>query len=294
IADFFWKITTVTLAAQCGVAPLSLYYFHQFPGLFFVSNLVIIPVLGIILGLGILVIVLALLHGLPSWLGVAYGFIIRQMNHLVQWVAAREAFVFRDISFDGALLLMVYSVLVSGIRMLKKPGFYRVALFLTAVLALQATLLVNRYTTATTRRFIVFHKNGDTVIGQQEGAAMTLYASGEKWLDDALIKNYTTAERVRQIRKNELRNVYTVGEKTLLRIDSLGIYRVPRMPSAFVLLCNAPRINLDRLIAEINPAIIIADGSNSKSYIQRWRASCKAKNIPFHATAGEGAFIIED
>ncbi len=51
-----WQIFTVTLAAQFGVMPISLFYFHQFPGLFFVANLVIIPFLEIILGMGIFVI----------------------------------------------------------------------------------------------------------------------------------------------------------------------------------------------------------------------------------------------
>ena len=49
----FWSLLTVSLSAQLGVLPLSLHYFHQFPGLFFVANLTIIPVLGIILILGI-------------------------------------------------------------------------------------------------------------------------------------------------------------------------------------------------------------------------------------------------
>src|SRR5690606_22942355 len=53
-----FDIITVTLAAQLGVGPLSVYYFNYFPGLFFLTNLVIIPFLGIILGSGILVILL--------------------------------------------------------------------------------------------------------------------------------------------------------------------------------------------------------------------------------------------
>ncbi|MDO9039361.1 MAG: ComEC/Rec2 family competence protein, partial [Lutibacter sp.] len=39
ILDKLWQLLTVSSAAQIGVLPLSLYYFHQFPGLFFVSNL---------------------------------------------------------------------------------------------------------------------------------------------------------------------------------------------------------------------------------------------------------------
>jgi len=44
-----WSLCSVSIAAQVGVLPLSLYYFHQFPGLFFLSNVLIIPFLGAIL-----------------------------------------------------------------------------------------------------------------------------------------------------------------------------------------------------------------------------------------------------
>jgi len=55
LIDKPWQIFTVTLAAQAGVVPISLFYFHQFPGLFFISNVVVIPFLGLILGFGLLI-----------------------------------------------------------------------------------------------------------------------------------------------------------------------------------------------------------------------------------------------
>jgi len=68
-----WQLLSVSVAAQLGVLPISLFYFHQFPGLFFVSNLLIVPALGAILGLGILVIVLALFNMLPPFLVTIYN-----------------------------------------------------------------------------------------------------------------------------------------------------------------------------------------------------------------------------
>ena len=62
-----WSMCSVSIAAQMGVLPLSLYYFHQFPGLFFLSNVLIIPFLGAILMGGILVIILALSNMLPPF-----------------------------------------------------------------------------------------------------------------------------------------------------------------------------------------------------------------------------------
>jgi len=55
-----WQLLSVSLAAQLGVLPISLFYFHQFPALFFVSNLLVVPFLGLLLGTGFLIALLAL------------------------------------------------------------------------------------------------------------------------------------------------------------------------------------------------------------------------------------------
>lgn len=50
-----WQGTAIGLAAQIMTTPLSLYYFHQFPNYFILSNLGLMATSGLILGLGIAV-----------------------------------------------------------------------------------------------------------------------------------------------------------------------------------------------------------------------------------------------
>ena len=108
----YWHTLTITISAQLGILPLSLYYFHQFPALFFLTNLLIIPVLGIILGFGILVILLAVLKILPPFLVSLFGGSIDVMNTIVDWVAKQEPFLFKDIPFNFLCVvvgLLIYS-----------------------------------------------------------------------------------------------------------------------------------------------------------------------------------------
>jgi competence protein ComEC len=44
VLDYIWNISCVSVAAQIATFPLSLYYFHQFPNYFLLSNLFIIPI----------------------------------------------------------------------------------------------------------------------------------------------------------------------------------------------------------------------------------------------------------
>lgn len=294
IPDFFWKLLSVTLAAQLGVLPLSLYYFHQFPGLFFVANLVIIPVLGLILGLGIAVIVLALLRALPAFAGDAYLFIIKIMNDFISLIARQEAFLLKNIPFDGPLLLALYALIITGIFTLKKPVFFRVITLLAAVILLQGVCIFNAYRTGNTQQLIVFHKSKNTLIGAQEGSLLTLYANHEDPLEDPMLQRFGTGAKITALTREKIKNVYPFKDRLLFRVDSTGVYAVPGLQPDYVLLCDSPKIHLERLIATLKPGAILADGSNYKSYITRWKATCRQQDIPFYSTGEKGAFILKE
>ncbi|MFY7810500.1 MAG: ComEC/Rec2 family competence protein, partial [Flavobacterium sp.] len=65
ITKYFYDLLTVSVAAQLGVMPLSIYYFHQFPGLFFVTNILVIPIVTIILFLGFFSIFICFITDIP-------------------------------------------------------------------------------------------------------------------------------------------------------------------------------------------------------------------------------------
>lgn len=46
---YLWSLLTVSISAQLGVLPITLYYFGTFPTYFFISNLIIIPFIGVII-----------------------------------------------------------------------------------------------------------------------------------------------------------------------------------------------------------------------------------------------------
>ena len=85
---------------------------------------------------------------------------------------------------------------------------------------------------------------------------------------------------------------YQINNKKLLVIDSLGVYNIKSFRPNYVLLRNSPKINLNRLIDSLHPELIIADGSNYKSYVARWEALSRKQKLPFHNTSEKGAFTI--
>ncbi|WP_046742962.1 ComEC/Rec2 family competence protein [Kordia zhangzhouensis] len=291
----FWNLLTVSLSAQLGVLPLSLYYFHQFPGLFFVTNLTIIPILGFVLIFGIIIILLASAEMLPIFLADSYVWIIQQMNSFVSWVASHDQFVLQDIPMHLCQLFGSYIVLIAITYYLHFPKKRHIKVVLYSVLICQGLWFYNRFQLyATKDSFSIFHQNKASIMAIQKGTSLAVYHS----LDSlAFARNYTmqrlqNQEIVSHLTISSLQNVYKINGSHVLRVDSLGIYKIPNLNPSYVILTNSPKINLNRLIKDLKPKQIIADGSNYKSYINRWQATTQKQKIPFHYTGEKGFFSI--
>jgi len=289
---YLWGILTVTIAAQIGVLPLSLFYFHQFPGLFFISNLVILPFLGIILGMGILVMLLALSGLLPSILASIYGGMITTLNNFVAYVASKEDFIFQDIYFSILLCITFYLMILATFFLFRNTNIKNLSFFLLTLIFIQVVLIYEK-TSGQFEEIVIFHKSRNTVIGVKKGQNLLVYhnldsiASAQTFIGD-----YKTNLNISSLEESSLKNVYEFSDKLVLIIDSSGVYELSGFKPNLIILTNSPKVNLDRIIEKFNPEMIIADGSNYRSYILNWKATGLNKKLPFHATGEKGAFIL--
>nr|WP_223826686.1 ComEC/Rec2 family competence protein [Flagellimonas sp. S3867] len=284
-----WQLLSVSVAAQLGVLPISLYYFHQFPALFFISNLLVIPFLGIILGMGIAVIFLSLVDFLPKFLAESYNAIIKLMNSVISWVAKQEGFVIRDIPFDAIQLVFVYVLIISMVVFLSKPKRKNIFVLLGSIIVLQAWAIWKEARLHQTETLILAHQNRNTVLLHQKGSTLNNYKT-DCTQNNRITKDYAVAEGIASVSDNPLQHSLHVNGKNLYIMDSLGIY--PRTQEVnFLVLTQSPKINLDRLLDSLHPKIILADGSNFKSYVARWKKTCLKKEIPFHHTGEKGFYV---
>jgi len=285
----FWDVFSVTLAAQFGILPLSLFYFHQFPGLFFVSNMVIIPLLGVLLGLGIITLIFAYFGWIPEKLFFVLSESISLLNNFVTFVADKEDFVFTKIPFNVLSLVATYLLVFSIVLLWKHFNYKRVVFVLSSILCVQLVFMYNR-SIAKTEEFIVFNHYKTTLIGIKKGNQLNYAAKNLSYLQS--LDDYVVNEFIDKVKEDSLQNVYVFKDKKLLVVDEKSIYTTSFKPD-IVLLANSPKLNLNRLIATKRPEIVVVDNNNYKSYVARWKATCLKNNIPFHYVREDGAFILK-
>ena len=292
VSKYIWDILTVSFAAQIGTLPLSIYYFHQFPGLFFVTNLIIIPLLSIVMLLGVVVMVLAAFGYVPLFLSKPLEWSIFYLNKIINSIASLEQFIIQNIPFNLYLLISFYLLILTAVIWLKKPSYNKLAMVLISIIILQISFIKNRSDVENQKEWVVFNSKKSTIITERNGENVTLYANdsilkgAEKnnILTSYLIGNFSTIEI-----KKRIQNTAFFNGKRILILDSTGIYSKNIKPD-ILLLTQSPKINLERLFQTLHPKLVVADASNYKTIQKYWKATCKKQKIPFHATGEKGFY----
>ncbi|MBB4800433.1 competence protein ComEC [Flavobacterium nitrogenifigens] len=292
LTNYIWEALTVSFAAQIGTLPLCLYYFHQFPGLFFVTNIIILPVLSFIMIAGIVVIIIAIFTSPPLFITMIFEKSIYLLNLMIHAVASADTFVIRNIGFNSYYLLAFYLLIISTIMWLKKPNFNKTIFVLSAVILVQLSFIITKIQTEKGQEFIIYNQKKSTLISTRTGKNIVFYKRdtlSKNEQIDRIINSYLVGNSVTFNKSEKLKNLMYFKNKKILLIDSSGVYPSNLSPDLLVITQN-PKINLDRLLNKIQPKIIIADGSNSNSIQKYWEESCFKKNIPFHSTKEKGYY----
>ena len=288
----FWEIITVSFAAQIGTLPMSIYYFHQFPGLFFVTNIVILPGMSLILGLGVIVMFLAALDWVWMPLLKSLECCIWALNKIIAWVASFENFVFKDIPLHYFSMWGLYLVIFSSFIWMKKPSYRKFIATLFALIILQIIAIPIKYTNEKAEEFIVFNKQRTSIFTERIGDKVTVFTSENlenNSNSNLVLKSYLVANYCAIQKKKTIPNLLYFKNKKILVIDSSGAYLEKERPD-ILLLINSPKINLDRVFENWKPQKVVVDASNFKSYCKAWKATCAKEKIPFHDTAEKGFF----
>jgi competence protein ComEC len=291
IIRYLWDIITVSTAAQIGTLPISIYYFHQFSGLFFITNCIILPFLSVIMGVGILVLLMALTTYFWQPILKLMELLIALINYVIHYIASFDELVFKEIPLTKWMMFGLYFIIFTWIIYLKKPNFTKLSLALFSIIIFQATQITNKIEVEKSSEFIVFSKNKSSLFVERNGKEITLNTNTDEQ-KNVQLTNYLISNFAEIKRQKKIQNFYLYNGKKIVVIDSSGIY-LPNSNPDILIVIQSPKVNLETILRTHKPKQIVADASNYKSYVALWKATCKKQNIPFHAVAEKGYFKIE-
>ena len=183
LVDKVWQITSVSLAAQLATFPLGLYYFHQFPNFFMVSNLIVIPLAFAILLAGLCYFVTFWIPLIGELVFYVLDGLLSVLNFGVKWVESLPYSIYWGVSIRWFEVFILYAVLF----LLSWAFIYRrKRALITAMVGAVFLLIYNiyeRHKLYTSNELVVYNVNNALAVDVFYGSANLFIA------DSSLIKD---------------------------------------------------------------------------------------------------------
>lgn len=313
ILDRLWALTAVSFSAQIGILPLLLYYFHQFPLYFFLTNYVVIPAAGVLIYLALALFLFSWVNWLSNFLGFLMVWVFRAMDESIHIIHGLPFALFKGVWLDLYQVLGLYFVLGMIVLFVIKPRFRWVFLSLLMCLCVQTYYLIDNLQQRDKGAFMVYNHRGHSLYGMEWGHRGVLWT--DKLSDSIRVKksvnNYCLKNGIDSLiclslaGDNEF-DLTSVGSRRELDLWNVLGYRmaVVRDNSLPLLMLKHP-IDLDLLIlggdAPLSPQQIdrlfrvnrvVLDASNSWWYRKKWKNYLCDSHISVHDVQSQGAFVI--
>jgi len=163
--DKVWSLIAVSIAAQAGTFPLGLYYFHQFPNYFLLTNLFAIPLASIILYLVVLFLFFSFIPATTKIIGFLIDQTLSLLNYLVGFTESLPYSITSELSINNYQVILLLGSIVTLILFFEKRRFAFLAMFLGCLLLHFSIQSFKKINQLNEQEVVVFNIPGVTTIG---------------------------------------------------------------------------------------------------------------------------------
>ena len=299
-----WKLAAIALAAQLLTFPVCVYYFHQFPNLFLLTNIVAVPLSSFILFTEIALVAFAWLPFVNTFLGKIVSVLVWLMNQFILLVNNISFSVWDKIPADIFTTILLYvSVIACCSWLLHKNR----QLFKLALISFAGFLSMNLFAgwkIKNQEKIIVYnvpqHRAIDFVTGNN-----FQFIGDSVLLQDGLLQNFHLKPGRIFLQLNNRKdsmanlfiktNLYAYNNKKILLIDKSVKFKsaANKIEVDLIVVSKNPKINFTELASVFNCKQVVFDASNSLWKIGKWKQECDKLHLRHHSIPELGAFVMD-
>ena len=303
ILKYSWQMCAVTISAQVLTLPLILFYFHQFPVLFLFSNLMVVPLSGLILYFELLLLVLSPFPSIAVHVGMVTGMAISRMNDFILRINSIPHANFQFIQI-GILQTVILYFAIAGLSywLLRKQ---KAALFLAfssllLFFMLRAADIIQKLQQ---QKLIVYniprHKAMDIIEGRNFQFIGDSILQQDGFLYNFHLKPCRILNRVTAVYHlssiNYQPELISSSHRKIILIDSSIHPSIvdKRIKVDAIILSQNPKLNIRQLAAVFDCNEFVFDASNSLWKINQWKKDCENLHLRHHSIPEQGAFVMD-
>jgi competence protein ComEC len=305
VANEVWKMMAISLAAQVFTFPICIYYFHQFPNYFLITNIIAVPLSSVILFMEISLISLAWIPRLSEWLGKLIGGMLWLMNQTILWVSQLPFSVWEKIPATLASTALLYLIVFCLSTWLMKKSKIAFRLSLITLLAFTLLQSYGEWKIKNQQKVIVYNIPQHQAIDFVKGNQFKFLGDSGILKDQALQNFHIQPARVALQLTKPLDTFsvyhlpplfYQLGNQKIVLIDrpmQLGSL-VSKIDVDMIILSKNAKIVISQLASVFNCEQYVFDASNSLWKIGQWQKECEELHLRSYSVAEKGAFVLTE
>jgi competence protein ComEC len=215
LISWIWPVIAVSVAAQLATSPLASHYFNMFPVYFLLTNLIVVPLAGIIIYLAISLLVAGAVGLTFQWLAWPLKWSLQFMQVSVEMIQGWPGAVITPIVLSRLQVILIYLIIVSCcvFFMLK----YRKWVFVTlgSCLCLFMLFAADLYKKMNTTEITVYQVSGHTAIDLIHNRKAVFIADSLLVTNSKKIDFQVKPNRIHKGVK-ELTNLITENDRSLI------------------------------------------------------------------------------
>ncbi len=297
--DKLWQLNAMTFGAQILTLPVVLYHFHQFPLLFFITNLLMVPLSGLVLYAELVLLLAAILPVAAKFTGMVTGAGVWLMNTIVKHTDRLPFAVWDKLQVSMVQVLLLFTVIAAfavWLMLKAKKALSLALLLLAAFLGLRA---YDFFMKQRQEKLVVYNVPRYTAVDIIQGRNGS-FLGDSVLLKDGFLQNF-------HLKPSRILHRITVektwppqpaiikaGSKSVLLInaplaaDSAG----DKIKVDVVVLAGNPRLYISHLAAAVEFEQLVFDSSNPLWKIEKWKKDCQNLHLRFHSVPQQGAFVM--
>jgi competence protein ComEC len=297
---WIWSIVAVSIAAQLGTLPISIYAFYEFPLYFILTNILLIPLVAPILILAVLASLFSFSSALMGLLIPALGDLLTLMEQATRWIDSLPYSSITNLFVEWWQLPLIYMVLILLLIYINYRFVNYLKFLLIAFIVFVASFHIHSSTKPNEVLYVSDIKNKSVVnyIGQGQNIIYTStpienkeaeFAFKGLWAKVGAPAEYSV---VLMDGKQKTKPVVKLIGGESIGILPKGVYWNDRILFDRLILLGAPSMPVKAFL-EINPAkqLIVANGW-SWYQKKKWLKACSERQNRIHNVQEDGVVLI--
>jgi competence protein ComEC len=297
-----WSVTAVSVAAQLATFPLGLYYFHQFPNYFLLSNLIVIPLSTLIIYIGIFMFSVSSFPFFTKFVVVLFSNSVWLLNTSVKWMGSLPGASLSNISISVFEMLLLYSISILLVLFMQQKHIRYLNAMLVSVIILLCSLSVTQHLQLRQHSLVIYSIKDHFAMDLIKGKNFYFYSDSIFLQEKNLIKRSIAPYRCeRGLESGEDRIIRetgisfcSLGEKSLVYVDS-PVTREPmqKLKVDYLVIGKNADTDLRIVFRVFEPGIVVLDASNKMAGMEKWKEECNRLRIRVYSIPENGAFVAE-